>query len=99
MQMYNLPHQGEIIREFYLEPLGLTVTETAKGLGVNRNTRSELLNGNIGISPEMTYRLAKAFGRTPESWLTLQTLYNLAKVREKGEKLEIRQFFTEAQPI
>ena len=99
MQMYNPPHPGEIIREFYLEPLGLTVTETAKGLGVNRNTLSELLNGKIGISPEMAYRLSKAFGRTPESWLNLQTLYDLAKVREKGEKLEIRQFFTEAQPI
>lgn len=97
MQMYNPPHPGEIIREFYLEPLGLTVTETAKGLGVNRNTLSELLNGKIGISPEMAYRLSKAFGRTPESWLNLQTLYDLAKVREKGEKLEIRQFFTEAQ--
>jgi len=97
MQMYNPPHPGEIIREFYLEPLGLTVTETAKGLGVNRNTLSELLNGKIGISPEMAYRLSKAFGRTPESWLNLQTLYNLAKVREKGEKLEIKQFFTEVQ--
>ncbi len=98
MQMHNPPHPGEIIREFYLEPLGLTVTATATGLGVNRNTLSELLNGKIGISPEMAYRLSKAFGRTPESWLNLQTLYDLAKVREKGDNLQIQQFFTEAQP-
>ena len=93
MQMFNPPHPGEVIRELYLEPLGLTVTATAKGLGLSRTTVSELLNGKNGISPEMAYRLSKAFGRTPESWLNLQTLYDLAQVRERAEQLEIEAFF------
>ena len=67
MPMKNPPHPGEIIRDLYLEPLGLTVTEAAAGLGVTRKTFSLLVNGNAGISPEMATRLSKAFGRTPES--------------------------------
>lgn len=96
MQMYNPPHPGEIIREFYLEPLGVTVTDAAKSLGVSRNAFSELLNGRTGVSPEMAYRLSKAFGRTPESWLNLQTMYDLAKVRERAERLEVKVIFQPA---
>ena len=52
MVMHNPPHPGEVIREFCIEPLGLTVTEAAKGLGVSRKTLSALLNGRFGISPD-----------------------------------------------
>ena len=45
MEMFNPPHPGEIIREDCIKPLGLTVTEAAKGLGVSRRSLSELLNG------------------------------------------------------
>lgn len=96
MRMHNPPHPGALIRDFYLEPLGLTITAAAKGLGVSRNTLSELINGKNGISPEMAYWLSKAFGRTPESWLNLQTLYDLAQVREKAERLEVKTFFEPA---
>jgi addiction module HigA family antidote len=51
MPMHNPPHPGEVIREICLEPLGLTVTETARGLGVSRKTLSELLNGHSGDLP------------------------------------------------
>jgi len=60
---------------------------------------SELLNGKSGISPEMAYRLSKAFGAEPLFWLNLQTLYDLAQVRERAEQLEIRPLFQpEMQP-
>ena len=99
MQMFNPPHPGEIIREFYLEPLGLTVTAVAQALGVSRNSVSELLNGHNGISPEMAYRLSKAFGRTPESWMNLQTMYDLAQVQKKAELFEVKPLFQpEMQP-
>ena len=58
-------HPGEIIRDLTIEPLKLTVTQAAAGLGVSRKTLSLLLNGHAGISPEMGVRLSKAFGRTP----------------------------------
>jgi len=51
MGKYNPPHPGEIIRDFCIEPLGLTVTEAAKAVGVTRKTFSALLNGRSGISP------------------------------------------------
>lgn len=81
--MYNPPHPGEIIRELCLAPLGLTVTETAKGLGVSRNTFSGLLNGKFGISPEMAIRISLAFGDSPESRLTQQMQYDLWQARQK----------------
>jgi addiction module HigA family antidote len=77
----NPPHPGEIIRDLYLQPLGLTVTEAAVGLSVTRKSFSLLVNGHAGISPEMAMRLSKALGRTPEAWLQLQMQYDLAKVR------------------
>ena len=77
MGMYNPPHPGEIIKELCVEPLGLTVTEAAKALGVTRKTFSALLNGRSGISPEMALRLSKVFGRSAEGWLKLQLQYDL----------------------
>ncbi len=82
MAMANPPHPGEIIKELCIEPLGLTITQAAQGLGVTRKTLSLLLNGHAGISPEMAVRLSKAFGRRPESWLALQSLYDLAQISE-----------------
>ncbi len=85
--MFNPPHPGETVRELCLEPLGLTVTDAAKGLGVSRKTLSSLLNGRFGISPEMAIRLSKAFGGSPESWLIQQTQYDLWQVQGRKEKI------------
>ena len=87
MAMFNPPHPGETIRELCLKPLGLTVTDAAKGLGVSRKTLSSLLNGRFGISPEMAIRLSKAFGGSPESWLIQQAQYDLWQVKGQEEKI------------
>ena len=92
MPMKNPPHPGEIIRDLYLEPLGLSVTQAAAGLGVTRKTLSLLLNGHAGISPEMAVRLSKAFGRTSESWLQLQMQYDLAQVNLRVNLAQIKPF-------
>ena len=92
MPMKNPPHPGEIIRDLCLEPLGLTVTETAAGLGVTRKTCSLLVNRHAGISPEMATRLSIAFGRTPEEWLQLQMQYDLAQIRQQTDELNVRSF-------
>lgn len=88
MPMKNPLHPGKIIRELHLEPLGLTVTQAAAGLGVTRTTLSLLLNGHADISPEMAVRLSQAFGRTSESGL--QMPYDLAKVRERADLTAIK---------
>ena len=98
MTMKNPPHPGEIIRELCLEPLGLTITRAAQGLGVTRKTLSMLVNGHAGISPEMAVRLSQAFGRSPESWLQLQVQYDLAQVRKSTKQIKAKRFFDAASP-
>ncbi len=91
MLMHNPPHPGEVIRKLCLEPLGLTVTETARELGVSRKALSDLLNGRAGISPTMAIRLSRAFGTTPESWLEQQMQYDLWKAHQKAEEIHVRR--------
>ena len=69
MPMHNPPHPGGIVRRQCLEPLGLSVTGAAKGLGVTRQALSQLVNERTGISVDMAVRLSKAFGSSPETWL------------------------------
>ncbi|MEX1204145.1 MAG: HigA family addiction module antitoxin [Dongiaceae bacterium] len=90
--MHNPPHPGEVIRELCLEPLDLTVTAAAKGLGVSRKALSELLNGHSGISPVMAIRLSKAFGGTPESWLRQQMQYDLWQVLQNTDRIAVKRF-------
>jgi antitoxin HigA-1 len=64
-------------------PLGVTITEAARALGVERQTLNNLVNQHSGVSPEMAIRLSKAFGSTPEMWLGLQMQYDLARAEKK----------------
>lgn len=94
MTMYNPPHPGEIIKELCIDPLGLSITDVAKALGVTRKTLSSIINGNSGISPEMALRLSKAFDTTPESWLNQQLQYDLWKTKKKLGKLNIKKLLS-----
>jgi len=82
MPMKNPPHPGRIIRQDCIEPLGLTITEAAKVLGVTRQALNNLVNGKAGVSPEMAVRVSKAFGGGPEMWLHVQANYDLARLRQ-----------------
>ena len=77
MPMHNPPHPGEIVKYECLEPLGLTVTRAAQGLGISRQALSELINERSGISVDMAIRLSQAFGSSPETWLRMQMAYDL----------------------
>jgi addiction module HigA family antidote len=92
IKMHNPPHPGEILREFCLDPLGLTVTQAAVALGVSRKTLSSILNGHSGISAEMAIRLSIAFNTTAESWLLQQLQYDLARVEPKRKSLQVKKF-------
>jgi antitoxin HigA-1 len=89
MKMHNPPHPGEVLRTLCIEPLGLSVTEAAKGLGVSRKTLSSILNGRAGISPEMAVRLSIAFDTTAESWLSQQAQYDLWQAERRRKKLRV----------
>ena len=92
MPMHDPPHPGGIVRRQCLELLGLSVTEAAQGLGVTRQALSDLLNGKAGISGEMAIRLSKAFGSSAETWLGLQTAYDLAQARGRARGIKVRSF-------
>jgi addiction module HigA family antidote len=87
--MFNPPHPGEIIKELCLDPLGVTVTDAAKALGVSRKTLSEILNGHSRISPEMAVRLSIALDTSAESWLIQQAQYDLWLAEQNRDNLHV----------
>ena len=92
MVMQNPPHPGGIVRRQCLEPLSLSVTKAAAGLGVTRQALSDLVNEKASVSVEMAIRLSKAFGSTPETWLGLQMVYDLWQARERAAEIEVQKF-------
>jgi addiction module HigA family antidote len=91
MPMKNPPHPGLHVRHDCLRPLGLSVTEGAKVLGVTRQALNNLVNRKSGISPEMAVRLSKAFGGSPAVWLKMQMDYDLAQVEKSADKIKVRR--------
>jgi antitoxin HigA-1 len=90
-RMKNPPHPGRIVRQECIEPSKLTVTETARRLGVTRQTLNNVINEKAAISPEMSIRLSKAFGSTPEVWLGLQLEYDLAQAEKEASHIKVRR--------
>jgi len=89
MLMHNPPHPGLIIKELCIEPLNLTITDTAKALGVSRKTLSSIINGKAGISPEMAVRLSIAFNTSSESWINQQSQYDLWQAEQRRSELHV----------
>lgn len=89
--MHNPPHPGEVLREGWIEPLGLTITAAANALGVTRKTLSSILNGRAGISPAMALRLSRAFDTTAESWLDQQMQYDLWQAKQAKDYLKVKR--------
>src|SRR5450631_1716532 len=96
MPMNNPPHPGHSIKDACLDPLGLTVTEGAKVLGVARHTLSRVINGRAGISPEMAIRLEKAGWSNADQWLRVQTAYDLAQARRDQDDIRVRRYQPQA---
>lgn len=89
--MHNPPHPGGVFRRLYLEPLGLSVTETAKRLGVSRKQLSMLVNGRAGFSPDMALRVGMATGTTPESWAAMQAAFDLWHARRDTRRIRVHK--------
>ena len=89
MPMHSPPHPGASVRHDCLEPLGLSVTDGARVLGVSRKQLSALVNGRAGISPEMAIRLDKAFGGGASAWYQLQAAYDMAQAMRRAGEIEV----------
>jgi addiction module HigA family antidote len=77
-------HPGKIIREDYLIPLALTVSELAENLGVSRKTLSKIINERGAVTPDMALRLSRAFDTTPDFWLNLQKNFDLFQAEKSS---------------
>ena len=85
-------HPGSVVRQQCLEKHGLSVTDAARVLGVDRQTLSNLLNARSGISPEMAIRLEKAFGLPAREWLMRQLDHELAEAKHKADGIDVQPF-------
>lgn len=90
MPMNNPPHPGGLLKDD-LEALNLSVAEAAEGLGITRQQLYNVINGKSAISPEMAVRLEQGIGGTAESWLRMQSTYNLAQARERAKEIHIER--------
>lgn len=90
MLMHNPPHPGMVIKELCLEPLGLSVTDAAKALGLDRKMLSCVIKGKIGVTPEMAVRLSIAFNTSSESWLNQQIKHDLWHAEQYRHGLKVR---------
>ena len=73
---------GEILREEFMRPLGITVSALAREIGVPPNRISQIVNGKRAFSADTALRLGKYFGMSPEIWLDLQSEYELRLARQ-----------------
>jgi addiction module HigA family antidote len=92
MTQHNPPHPGELLRELWLTPMGLTITATAARLKVSRKTLSEIINGKASVTAEMALRLELAFGKSAASWLGHQSDYDLWQLHGKRRTLGVQRF-------
>lgn len=81
--MHQPPHPGEFIAGVYLEPCGLSLRQVAERLGVSASTFQRLVTSKSRITPDMALRLSVVLGRSPESWLALQDIYDLWEARQR----------------
>ena len=85
-------HPGEILREDVIYANELTVTEAAKMLGISRQSLNKIIHEKSDITPEMSFRISKVFGGTPDIWANLQTKFNLHLAAEKTRELNLKPY-------
>jgi addiction module HigA family antidote len=92
MAMKNPPHVGGVIRREVIEPLGLTVTEAAKALGVGRQALSSLLNEKAALTSDMALRVEKAFGPKMDHLMRMQLAHDLAQARKEERTIRVKRY-------
>src|ERR1700679_2002942 len=99
IRMKDPCHPGEFIKSEIIEPLGLTVTEAARVLGVTRAALSAFLNERASLSPDMAIRIEKAFGLSMETMMRMQNSYDIARARTRYEEIVVARYVPEAAAV
>ena len=84
-------HPGEILREEYLNPLGMSANALAMSLKIPAPRINDIVREKRGITPDTALRLARYFGSSPEFWLNMQTAYDLRVAKEKASAVIERE--------
>lgn len=92
MPMKNPAHPGRLLKDDF-EALGLSVAEVAEALGVTRQQLYRVMNGTSAVTPEMALRLEKAIGTSADTWLRMQSSYDLAQVRLKASAIKVKKLY------
>jgi len=95
-RMKSPSHPGVFLKSEIIAPLGLTVTEAARALGVTRPALSAVLNGRAALSPQMALRVEKAFGAPMDTLLRMQTSHDIAEARRTASRIKVRRFMGKA---
>jgi addiction module HigA family antidote len=90
--MKNPVHPGIFLAEQLIGPLGLSVTDAARALGVGRPALSALLNGRAAVSAEMAVRFEKAFGVDAALLLRMQAQHALAEARRSAKRIKVARY-------
>ena len=89
MRMHKPPHPGGVLLRQWISPLGISITQAAKHLGISRKALSEIVNKHTGISPEMAVRLSIALGTSSELWMNMQSSYDLWHAEQRRKELRV----------
>jgi addiction module HigA family antidote len=92
LRMTRPSHPGQFIKMEVIEPLGLSVTDAAKVLGVTRPALSALLNGRAALSPAMALRIEKAFGPKMDTLLRIQTSFDIYEARKHERAIKVKRY-------
>ncbi len=97
MTMHRPLHPGKIVKEILIDGTPLSVTSAASHLGTSRTTLSRLLNGHMGISPDMAIRLSKLLKNTDVVlWMNLQRDYDIWLAEKRSRNIRIIPFHTDS---
>lgn len=97
-RLKNPPHPGDFVRTEIIEPLGLSVTDAAKVLGITRTTLSAFLNGRSSLSSDMALRTEKAFGVSMDTLMRMQNSYDIAQARKREREISVARYVSRVKP-
>ena len=94
MTKYAPIHPGEILKTEFLDELGITPYALARDIGIDKGNLSRIINGKSAISADTALRLARFFGTSANSWMNLQSRYDLEIAKDRG----LRRIEREVRP-
>lgn len=84
MAKYAPIHPGEILKTEFLDELGITPYALSRDAGIDKGKLSRIINGKSSITADTALRLAIYFGTSPDSWMNLQSRYDLEVAKDRG---------------